>query len=112
MYKRQAGIPAAEILAPTLIVGGAAVFKRGMDRGEESEIHADAIRELGTSFDSEVSPMVIEVEGQTMELRGSADEQYRNWRRLLRQIYSSETGFPMGADPSSEPAVAPTSSGV
>ena len=96
-----AGIPAAEILAPTLILGGAAVFKRGMDRSEESEIHADAIRELGTSFDSEVAPMVIEIEGQTMELQGSADEQYENWRRILRRIYSSETGFELIGSPNS-----------
>lgn len=105
-----AGIPAAEILAPTLIVGGAAVFKRGMDRSEESEIHADAIRELGISFDSEVSPMVIEVEGQTLELRGSADEQYQDWRRILRKIYASETGFEAGdaTDLNATPAEAPT----
>ena len=89
------GIPAAEILAPTLIIGGAAVFKRGMDRNQEAEIHADAIRELGASLDTEVTPMVVEIEGQTMELKGSADEQYRNWRRILHQIYSKETGFPV-----------------
>ena len=105
-----AGIPAAEILAPTLIVGGAAVFRRGVDRGEESEIPADAIRELGTSFDSEVSPMVIEVEGQTMELQGSADQQYQDWRRILRKIYASETGFEVGdvTDLNATPADAPT----
>ena len=95
------GIPAAEILAPTLIIGGAAVFKRGMDRNSEAEIHADAIRELGASLDTEVTPMVIEIEGQTMELQGSADEQYRNWRLILHQIYSKETGFP-STEPSGE----------
>jgi len=99
------GIPAADILAPTLIIGGAAIFKRGMDRDSEAAIHADAIRELGASLDAEVSPMVVEIEGQTMELEGSAEEQYQNWRRLLRAIYSKETGF--GPPPPAAPEPAP-----
>ena len=105
------GVPAVEVLAPT-ILGGAWLFKKGMDTRSESAIHADAIRELGASLDSEVTPMLIEVEGQTMELRGSADEQYMNWRRLLRQIYSSETGFPTGGDAPSEPTLASPPSGA
>lgn len=105
------GVPAAEILTPT-ILGGAWLFKRGMEARSESAIHADAIRELGASLDSEVNPMLIEVEGQTMKLEGSADQQYQNWRRLLRQIYSSETGFPAATEPAASPGAPVKASGA
>jgi hypothetical protein len=35
----------------------------------------------------------MEFQGKTYELTGSAEEQYRRWRELLRQIYDAETGF-------------------
>lgn len=75
------------------IIGGVAAFKSGMDKDTEAEIHADAIQELSSSLQTEVAPLTVDVEGQTRELTGSAEEQYKEWRRLLRQIYTSETGF-------------------
>jgi hypothetical protein len=42
--------------------------------------------------------MVIEVEGQTRRLTGTAASQYESWRRLLREIYEAETGFPSAID--------------
>ena len=36
--------------------------------------------------------MVVELEGQTRRLTGSAEERFREWRRLLKQIYTRETG--------------------
>ncbi len=59
----------------------------------EAEIHNEAIRELGDSLQAEVSPMVIEIQGRTVELTGSIEEQYKKWRALLREIYINETGF-------------------
>ena len=60
---------------------------------EQAEIHNEAIRELGDSLEAEVSPMVVEVQGRTVELTGSIEEQYQQWRKLLREIYVNETGF-------------------
>jgi hypothetical protein len=37
--------------------------------------------------------LVVEVEGQTHELTGSAETQYNEWRQLLKRIYASETGL-------------------
>ncbi len=74
-------------------LGGAAAIKSGYDRSADTQIHEDAIRELDDSFEAEVAPMVVEVEGHTVKLTGSAEQQYRSWRRLLREIYASETGF-------------------
>lgn len=79
-----------------MIVGGAYAIKTGFDKSSEAAIHEDAIRELGDSFASESQPMVVEVEGETHQLTGSAEAQYGEWRALLRRIYASETGYAGG----------------
>jgi hypothetical protein len=80
-------------LRNVMLVGGAVSIKSGVDLGGQAEIHEDAIRELGVSFESEVKPMVVEVDGQTVELTGSAEAQYAEWQRLLKSIYFTETGL-------------------
>jgi hypothetical protein len=35
----------------------------------------------------------MEFEGQQYELTGTAAEQFKRWKELLRQIYFAETGF-------------------
>jgi hypothetical protein len=37
--------------------------------------------------------MVVEVQGESMRLTGTAEAQYESWRKLLRDIYETETGF-------------------
>jgi len=80
-------------LRNVMIVGGAYAVKTGFDKDSEATIHADAIAELGESFSAETQPMVVEVEGQTHELTGSAEAQYQAWRHLLKRIYAAETGL-------------------
>jgi hypothetical protein len=82
-------------LRDVMVIGGAASVKGGMDLGAQKRMHKDAIRELGESFQAEVAPMVVDVEGQTTELTGSAEEQFIQWRVLLREIYQTETGLPV-----------------
>lgn len=76
-----------------LFTTGALLYKNGMAIREEAEIHNDAIRELGDSLQAEVSPLVVEIQGRTVELTGSIEEQYQKWRELLHEIYIHETGF-------------------
>ena len=82
----------------------------GFTRRSESQLHVEAIRELSESFGSEAAPMVIEIEGETRRLTGTAAAQYESWRRLLRQIYEAETGFTEPVDVGS-PARAPQPTG-
>ena len=42
-----------------------------------------------------MATLVVDIEGQTAELTGSAEEQFIKWRELLREIYSTETGLPI-----------------
>lgn len=97
-----------DTLRDVMVLGGAASVKSGVDMGAQKRIHKDAIRELGESFQAEVAPMVVDIEGQTAELTGSAEEQFIKWRELLRKIYETETGLPVpeirtDGEPASQP---------
>ena len=56
-------------------------------------IHAEALEEYSESFDAEVKPMVVEIGGIQRRLTGTATAQYEDWRELLRQIFTEETGL-------------------
>ncbi len=60
---------------------------------KESKMNEDALRELASSFDSEITPIVTELEGTVVELNGTLEAQYEAWRTLLRKIYQVETGI-------------------
>ena len=59
-----------------------------------ASVHREEIKELSESFVAEAAPMVVQVQGETMRLTGTAEAQYESWRKLLRDIYQTETGFP------------------
>jgi hypothetical protein len=86
------------VLRDAMLVGGAYAVKSGFDKASETEIHSAAIEELDDSFSAEARPMVVDVEGETHELTGSAEVQYTKWRALLKRIYSAETGLPGAAN--------------
>jgi hypothetical protein len=71
-------------------------------------VHADALKELTQSFQSEVAPQVVEVEGHTLRLTGTAEDQYREWRKMLKQLYLEETGTAAAPPPAAPPATTAT----
>ena len=81
-----------------MIMGGAWSMKSGFDKDAESSIHKAALEELGDSFRSEAQPLVVQVEGETYRLTGSAESQYAQWRNLLKRIYAEENVLPSRAD--------------
>jgi len=80
-------------LQQVMIAGGAYSMYSGYQTRQESKINQDAIEELGISFSSEAEPLVLEVEGKSIRLTGSAEQQYAKWRNMLRQLYARETGL-------------------
>jgi hypothetical protein len=76
-----------------LIMAGGAVFINGWNVSKEAQIHAAAIEELSESFGDEMQPITMEFEGKQYELTGSAEQQFKQWKQLLHQIYITETGF-------------------
>lgn len=83
------------------ILGGMVALKDSFDKAEEAKMHREGLRELAASFDSEVAPILIDVEGEILRLTGSVETQYATWRQLLREIFAAETGLPM--DPNAAP---------
>jgi hypothetical protein len=90
-------------------MGGIAAVLSGIKKYADARTHADALKELTLSFQSEVAPQVVEVEGHTLRLTGTAEDQYREWRKMLRQIYLEETGA-AAAPPPTAPAPTTTQS--
>jgi hypothetical protein len=56
------------------------------------EIHESALEELGQSLAADVEPVVIEVEGETVQLKGTADAKFKQWRRVMKKLYEREVG--------------------
>jgi hypothetical protein len=74
------------------IAGGGWLIKNAMDKHSESAMHAEALQELGASLSAEVGPQIIELEDRTVTLTGTAQDQYEQWRAILRDIYVAEVG--------------------
>ena len=91
-------------------MGGIAAILSGVKKYADARVHAEALKELTLSFQSEVEPQVVEVEGHTLRLTGTAEDQYREWRKLLKQLYEEETGA-AAAPPPAAPASTTTASG-
>jgi len=83
-----------ENIEPGLVIGGVALYSSGANASEEAVIHKEAIVELSESLQADVEPLVIEVDGEAKELTGTLDEQYLQWRTLLKAIYQEEIGIP------------------
>ncbi len=82
---------AADAAAAGAVAGGIGAIRSGLARRKEAEIHAESLRELSQSLGTEITPYVLDIEGRTIELAGTAKEQYAQWRQLLRDIYLEET---------------------
>lgn len=107
----EANTYAGQAAATGAIFGGAYSVKSGFDKGAEVKMHSDSLKQLGESFQSEVQPMVVEVEGRTLQLKGTAEEQYQEWRRLLKELYENETGTAAPVTAAPTPATAKSETG-
>lgn len=74
------------------IGAGAYTFKRGLDKRAEAKLHQQSLEELGSSLNAEIEPHTIELQDRTVTLTGTVEDQYSQWREILRQIYLTETG--------------------
>jgi hypothetical protein len=79
-------------------IGGITAVLSGLNKYSDARTHAQAFGELARSFQSEVASQVVDVEGRSLRLTGTAEEQYREWRELLRQ-YQDDEAPPAHGDP-------------
>ena len=87
-----AGGGAARQAGNVAVAGGGYLVKSGFDRRAEAKMHIEALQELGDSMEAEVEPRIVELEDRTVTLSGSVENQYEQWRELLKEIYQAETG--------------------
>ena len=83
----------SRMLRDAMMYTGMDLIKTAAVRRDEKRLHTEALEELSTSFDDEVKPMVVNIEGTQHRLTGTADAQYEEWRDLLLELYTAETGF-------------------
>jgi hypothetical protein len=100
------GSSTAAVVRDAAIIGGIAAIHAGISTSKEAKIHAEGIRELAASVETELQPIVVEVHGQTLRLSGTAETQYEEWRRLMREIWATETGLPVDPNQPGAPSAA------
>src|SRR5690606_6450258 len=81
------------VLRDALMYMGMDVLQTSAVRRQEKRLHTQALEELSLSFNDEVQPLVVEIQGTEHRLTGTAEAQYHEWRDLLRQLFVAETGF-------------------
>ena len=62
------------------------------DRYRWSKIYEQEYQELAAGFNRETAPAILELNRQVHGLSGSLEEQYTQWRRILRELFELETG--------------------
>jgi len=55
-----------------LILGGIATISSGIEQSKEGGIHKAALSELADSFEGELTPLLVDVDGKVVQLTGSA----------------------------------------
>jgi hypothetical protein len=81
------------VIRDAMMYVGMDMLKTSQVRRQEKKLHVDTLDELSSSFDNEMKPMVIEIQGTQHRLTGTAEAQYAEWRDLLRQTFVDEGGF-------------------
>lgn len=67
-------------------------LRQRYDRYRWSKIYEQEFRELASGFNRETAPEILELNRQVHGLSGTMEEQYIQWRRILRQLFALETG--------------------
>lgn len=77
-----------------LVLGGGQVVISGVNVSKQAEMHSVALQEMNDSFGSQVRTLVVEIEGEVVELTGTTDEKMEQWREILQKIYAAENEIP------------------
>lgn len=84
------------------IAAGGSQIKEGLLTRAGAQIHSSKLQELGRSLEADMTPQVIELEDKTIQLSGTIEDQYSQWREILSDIYAAEIAeLPISLDPPS-----------
>ena len=81
------------VIRDAMMYIGMDMIRTSQVRKQEKKLHTDTLEELSSSFDDDIKPMIVEIQGTQHRLTGTADAQYQEWRDLLQQIFAAESGF-------------------
>lgn len=62
----------------------------------ETKLRKTTLEELGQSLSTDVKPVVVEVEGKTVELTGTIEDKFKQWRQALKDLHQQEIGATPG----------------
>ena len=74
--------------------GGVLTLTQRYDRYRWSKIFELEYRDISASFNNEVGPAILELNERVHGLSGTMEEQYIQWTRILRQLFSLEAQIP------------------
>ena len=77
-----------------MILGGIAAINAGFEDAKDAGIHKAALSELADSFEGELTPLLVDVDGRVVQLTGSAEVQFQAWRALLHEIAATDAPLP------------------
>jgi hypothetical protein len=86
------------------MIAGTAAVQSGFKDSADSQIHKAALEELAESFGADVSELVVDVDGRIVGLKGSAEEQFQQWRKLLKEIAFADVALPVDINVTAVPA--------
>lgn len=81
------------ILNPTEQIGAGVAARQiqlGLDKRNDVKMHQEAIRELNASLNDFVRSHNVSIDERTINLTGTVDERYEQFRQILHEIYFSE----------------------
>ena len=76
--------------AYTGAIGGVTAIRQGLSKRVQATNQELRLRELNEALASEISPYVLDIEGKTIQISGSAEQQFKEWKTLLKRIYADE----------------------
>jgi hypothetical protein len=74
------------------LLGGGYLIKDSFNKKDEAQMQAQSLAELGNSMGAEIAPHTIDLDEHVVTLKGNVQEQYKQWREILADIYSTEIG--------------------
>lgn len=80
------------------IPAGVTLIKSAITKKHEAAMHAEVMREVGTSAESELMPYTMDLENQTLTLQGNVQDQYEQLRGVLRRLYFEDLQLPPPPD--------------
>jgi len=63
------------------------------DRYRWAKIYQQEYQELASGFNREAAPAILELNQQVRGLSGTLEEQFIQWRRIMRELFALETGL-------------------